>query len=567
MSADKSMNNIITKIEIDSFRSIQKIVVDTNNVNVFSGLNDVGKSNILKALNLFFNGRTDFDSLYDHNIDYSKVSLASAQRAGKQKQLAKIRIYLKAPSSYESLRNESDVWFQRSFDRYGVMSEEFSTANAKKKASITRLINNIQYFYIPALKGEAVLRYILGEVGKGRLIEDEDIKKLNTQINISIKDLGTILGDSSIQTETKFELPVLVEDFWQRLSINTKYDAFEELDAGVSASKKGHKDPLKEEYFQIPLQLRGDGVKSKFIPPLLQWIQRREPRKYYVWGIDEPENSLEFKKAQEVADLYFSNYSKEAQLFLTSHSLAFIFPKQPESSISVFRCIKDNFGGTKISLLENLFTKQERYALAEEVGALEIQKEIYEDWRVKDREIDNLKSKISTITKPVIFLEGKFDETYLQKTLEVFDIDKKYPAEIKWVGYKDNSGKDIFTGKDNLGKVESFLRAQQPRYKTVLFYDVDCSTKSKNNLGNLIIYRPDKIPGAKYESGIEHLLNVPDDFDKSEYSITDKSGDVKKVRPDKKKILEHVMSLQKDDQKKWLSTLSKTLDEIKTKYL
>ena len=54
------MNNLIKKIEISSFRSIEKISIEVSEINVFSGINDVGKSNILKALNLFFYGNTDF---------------------------------------------------------------------------------------------------------------------------------------------------------------------------------------------------------------------------------------------------------------------------------------------------------------------------------------------------------------------------------------------------------------------------------------------------------------------------------------------------------------------------
>lgn len=46
----------IKKIEIRNFRSIRNILINVDNYNTFVGLNDVGKSNLLKALNLFFNG-------------------------------------------------------------------------------------------------------------------------------------------------------------------------------------------------------------------------------------------------------------------------------------------------------------------------------------------------------------------------------------------------------------------------------------------------------------------------------------------------------------------------------
>ncbi|MSR78939.1 MAG: DUF2813 domain-containing protein [Candidatus Taylorbacteria bacterium] len=339
---NKSMNHTIQKIEINSFRSIQRVLIYTGNVNVFSGLNDVGKSNVLKALNLFFNNGTDFGLRLNFNADYSKVSLASAQRSGKKKQQIKVKVYFNAPSSFKSLQGK-ELWIEKVFDRFGTPSEHSSLDGTKQKASLTRLLNSITYFYIPALKGPDVLQYILGEVGKRKLISENDITVLNEKINESIVGLANILTQSSIKTETKFELPVLVEDFWQKLNINTKYDEFKKLDTEINPSKKGSSEPLKEEFYQVPLQLRGEGVKSKYIPPLLEWIQEREQNHQYIWGIDEPENSLEFKKAQEIADLYFKSYSKKTQLFLTSHSLAFIFPGTSHDNVNVFRCIKGKF--------------------------------------------------------------------------------------------------------------------------------------------------------------------------------------------------------------------------------
>lgn len=44
----------IKRIYIKNFRSIKSTLIDLENINIFYGLNDVGKSNVLKALNLFF---------------------------------------------------------------------------------------------------------------------------------------------------------------------------------------------------------------------------------------------------------------------------------------------------------------------------------------------------------------------------------------------------------------------------------------------------------------------------------------------------------------------------------
>ena len=45
----------IKEIRIRNFRSIVKADIQLSDLTLFVGLNDVGKSNVLKALNLFFN--------------------------------------------------------------------------------------------------------------------------------------------------------------------------------------------------------------------------------------------------------------------------------------------------------------------------------------------------------------------------------------------------------------------------------------------------------------------------------------------------------------------------------
>jgi len=143
------MNNLITKIEINSFRSIEKIIVPVKEINVFSGSNDIGKSNILKAINLFFNSQTDFLKPLKFEDDYNMVSRAKATRSSKMKQLIKIRLYIKPPSSYKTLSSEKDLFIERLYDRAGERSERFSTDDPKKRTSIKRIINKVKYVYIP----------------------------------------------------------------------------------------------------------------------------------------------------------------------------------------------------------------------------------------------------------------------------------------------------------------------------------------------------------------------------------------------------------------------------------
>ena len=49
---------VLKRIHIKNFRSISDATIDLDDFNFFVGKNDSGKSNVLKAVNLFFNDNT-----------------------------------------------------------------------------------------------------------------------------------------------------------------------------------------------------------------------------------------------------------------------------------------------------------------------------------------------------------------------------------------------------------------------------------------------------------------------------------------------------------------------------
>ena len=53
---------VLKRIHIKNFRSIVDATIELDDFNFFVGKNDSGKSNVLKAINLFFNERTDYDT-------------------------------------------------------------------------------------------------------------------------------------------------------------------------------------------------------------------------------------------------------------------------------------------------------------------------------------------------------------------------------------------------------------------------------------------------------------------------------------------------------------------------
>lgn len=472
------MNTIIKKVVISGFRSIESETLKCGPVNVFCGTNDSGKSNVLRALNLFFNGNTDFLTTLKFSDDYNKVAFAKAVRATKMKQQIKIRVYINPPTSYSSLQSDSGIFIERSFDRNGSMTEKFS--NDKKKGVINRLFNKIKYIYIPALKGKDVLQNIMGLIGGYELIDQSDISLLNDKISAKTNDLTEILANSNITIGTSFGLPTLLSDFWERLSVDTNFGKTQLIDEKIQGT--GEIRPLNPNQFKIPLTSRGEGIKSKYIPPLLEWLSKNNNENIYVWGIDEPENSLEFSLSEELSNLYYNEYSKKVQCFLTTHSLAFMNPrKDVKFPPQIFRCRKDEYDCTKVFLLENLFKEQDKLELFEEMGVLAAQRELIEKFREYKNQrilltfqINELQSRLHQIVgdyKCIVLTEDE-DVSLLKPILESSGFNLAETDIRTYAGCTNLVAAKIF----NLYVKEKF-----PEIKILIHIDRDYNTDEEVN--------------------------------------------------------------------------------------
>lgn len=470
----------IKRIEISNFRSIYHQEIECSDYNLFCGINDVGKSNVLKALNLYFNGETDFQTPLKFQSDYNKIALAKAQKSAKQKQQIKIKITFNVPVGYKSLSDLLDFSIEKVFDRYGKTELRYSDQNSTKRTSMSRIISKIKFVYIPALKGESVIQYLLGLLGDYQLIDSKDIENLNLQINNSTSDLTDLLNRSKIGMGTSFGLPTLLSDFWQNLSVSTTYEQFGSLESELEKSARVKGKNLNLSSYLIPLTMRGEGIKSKYIPPLLQWLQKNNKKSIFIWGIDEPENSLEFRASEELSGLFSNVYAKETQIFGTTHSMAFINPEESAAiKPVVFKCGKSSLGETLIYSINDLFKEESNNELLEEIGALQIQKQIIENYRHKINDLMEknqilnstkleLDIRLGSITKPLIITEGKTDWKHFKKALANYQLRNEYiDLDIDIYEF------DHQFGDSELNKVLEAYTKAIPRHMIIGVFDCD----------------------------------------------------------------------------------------------
>lgn len=223
--------------------------------------------------------------------------------------------------------------------------------------------------------------------------------------------------------------------------------------------------------------MRGDGIKSKFLPPILKWLQNHNEQKTFIWGIDEPENSLEFRAAEELSYLFGNEYALTTQIFATSHSMAFINPRDTDTiKPAIFRTVRSSLGETSFQDINDLYKTKNREDLLEEIGALAIQKELItkfrqqiEDEKNAKKELENslneLQTQIAALTKPLVITEGKTDIKHILKAKEKLGITD--------VDFEQIDSQHQPDGDSNLHKLLEQLSKIHNRNKIIGIFDRD----------------------------------------------------------------------------------------------
>ena len=405
---------IIRRIEIKYFRSIYSVVLkECGSLNVLSGRNDVGKSNILRALNLFFNGQTDWLTSIDFGKDFSFSRLEQVRKESvKGRQFIQVAIEFERPDNFKgSLPDRFMVkksWYR---DRIVGQSDNL-VALAKAGKCPTKLataqrmlqifLNRIHFEYVPAVKERAFFNHILSRLQYsllGQSIEaDSPISALSDDL---AKHIGMQVGD-------------LRKDFSRATGLDTTIEPPKELSSLFQAFQVS----VPSGDNQISLNLRGDGMQARFVPSVLHYIASKSTS-FFIWGFEEPENSLEFASADSLADDLEKRYSKDAQIFITSHSPAMV--SRTGAGVSCFRVWQPD-SQTEVQLLEQPLNKSISGAkLQEEIGLLRIQQEIHSEYKERLKTLEILSKKIVELEQeitehklPLILVEGKTDVAILE---------------------------------------------------------------------------------------------------------------------------------------------------------
>lgn len=539
---------IIESVEIKYFRSFGEKNVrikELKDLNIFSGSNDVGKSNILKALNLFFNNETNtgeqFDIVRDLSIlqkkrsdeklESKKASRTKDDPYAQQRDLfVKVKIFFNRDIPYDKSTSPERFWVERTWDRNGFRSQTSNILNAYKQKNkkeprasqlgalqgqLTQFLNSIYFEYIPAVKDRLFLKNLFRKLQKSLFERDVTFKKTSDDINSRIS--GTTLDlfsefKEKTGIDAKFTVPESLIDFFTTIFVSTG--------GGVS------------------LYSRGDGIQARFIPAILNEISKG--KKNVIWGFEEPENSYEYRNAELLAKDFLKVYSNKKQIFLTSHTKEFLsLIKGNEERVSLHRVYKTlekgslvetykkgkGFDKNKIQLnfwegvqdanindqnrtiLNKIFQdigflENDQYLIENLQHQLEMQRNLLESSGLeinKRDEINNhlnkrierillgkseLESEIEEYNKPILYVEDTYDQIYKIAYLKLkdYNIDKDNFEVI----FKENAPFTIRRGQ-GAGKLAGRLRTPNndgyENKKIVGLFDFD--KEGRENIHNL----------------------------------------------------------------------------------
>ena len=323
---------------------------------------------------------------------------------------------------------------------------------------------------------------------------------------------------------------------------NLEYDRIENID--------NHKEIIfKKNEEDIPIENLSSGEKQIIYISCFLLKDVNAMNGAFVF-IDEPEISLHPSWQKKILDFYKNIFTDEngiqtSQIFFVTHS-PFIIHNENRRNDKVIVLERDETG-------EIIVKDRPSYYNCNSTTAIE------DAFYIDDFSAD----------KSTVYLEGRTDEMYFNKTLKVFNIDA--PFEFKWVGYLDESGQEVFTGSSSLDKAFQFLVAKKLPIINICLKDCDTNQKKEQN-GNVIKLSVETYENSKkIKKGIENalVLDSIENFQKyySDKSRTDDYNCTTSYQEfNKMELCRDICSMDDEQAKKILVHLKREVEKLITIY-
>ena len=476
---------LIKSIEIDHFRSIQAPQkVEVGHFTAIAGLNNSGKSNLLRALHLFFTGMTEPSVNFDFSKDYNLHDVKSRKKAKDIRvsitfELPTLFKFRKGLESIKKLLGSefriTKAWSRDSPIEKYFLNDDDDELDLEDRARIDQFLALINFRYIPnrvlpldivrsehsALR-DAIVRRLRRRLGR----QDELFTKLKETSEALVEGIERDLRSATNVDGVRLDMPSSWQDFVFALGYKLTSDGIEFDDS-----------------------VQGSGVQSLLMIQTLALIDKDYYQQFgwkqaSLWAIEEPESSMHTTLEAQVAS-FLAQLSKERdgrlQIIGTTHSDLML-----QSSDNIVLASMEK-GRTTCKVHD----KRTGLSIAAKIGISRFTHPLL---------IEPL--------RPVILVEGKYDHAFLEQAIRLIA-----PSEDINVSYLEKlDSTDGATGGDS--NLQKYLKAHQqqlsmriPGSPVIVLLDWD----SVNKVGELNKYCDDSTRYKVYawpESTFNPALNT-----------------------------------------------------------
>jgi predicted ATPase len=326
----------LTSVRVTDFRSIaQADVADLSEITPVVGLNGSGKSNLMRALNLLFNGEIEPGEALDLRRDFREpgrnkklrivieADLDFDQFSSLRKELEDALNQLAGGAKHVTVRKEwaldpttkLETVTTVSVDPVGV---EPTLVGPDQLALVARLLNLVRFRYLPnhvhpsqILENEedSVRRMLFDRLGKRGVLEEEVVTEIANVASELMEPIQTAMASitgevAGVELSTPADWREVVWAFGMKLR-GSQSQAFEAL-------------------------LHGSGIQSVLAYNILHAIDTSFSgsfgwRKGAIWALEEPESFLHAGLQEELARALVEYVTDQPlQILFTTHATSFL---------------------------------------------------------------------------------------------------------------------------------------------------------------------------------------------------------------------------------------------------
>lgn len=318
---------LIKKVRIVGFRSIRDDQIDNiGNFSALVGLNNSGKSNYLRAINLFFNDEIEPGVRLNMPVDYYKPDISKRR---KRKEIS-VEVTFELPTNFKFHKRLKEV--EKMLNSHNFTITKLWT----KESSLPKFVLNNKFLdFEEQQKIQQFLSLVTFRYIPNRTLPIDLIKKEHQSLRDVLirrvsksKPAGADEVFDKLANISKRLISGLYKDLLNKIIIPDFEDIRLDTPASFSDMVFAFGYKLKQQGFEIDDSLQGSGIQNLLMFYTLHLIDKDYFQKFgwrqaSIWGIEEPESSLHLSLAARVGSFLYdvaSGPNNRLQVLATTHS-------------------------------------------------------------------------------------------------------------------------------------------------------------------------------------------------------------------------------------------------------